>query len=226
MELKIHPKKIIQILSVGALTLGLLNLLACIPFLFFGRKYPWAPLNLDAEHNLPTVFSIALLAFCSLLVGLIAWTERGKRPVFLQWMGLSLAFAFVGMDEAIMIHERLEEPMHAMMDIGGFFHFLWVIPYLVLVILFVGLYWRFYFRLPKDTRSFVLLAAILYVGGSIGLEMLNGAWKELHGRTAVYYLLTTMEELLEMFGVIVFIYAFSNHIDKHLPDFSLRITSS
>lgn len=77
-----------------------------------------------------------------------------------------------------------------------------------------------------DSNNLVLLGAILYVGGSIGFEMLNGAWKDLHGRTAVYYLLTTVEELLEMFEVIIFIYAFLNPIDKHLPDFSLRITSS
>ena len=52
------------------------------------------------------------------------------------------------------------------------------------------------------------MAATLYIGGAIGVELIGGRFAELHGkRNLTYHLLTTVEESLEMGGVILFIWA-------------------
>ncbi len=182
---------------------------------------------MDGEQNIPTLFSLMLLWLCALLTAGIAWGNRGsaRKKVF-QWSILAAVFFFMGLDESIQIHERLTEPTRNMLGSSNLFHFAWVLPYMVFVVVFAAIYLRFFLELPRDTRRFVLLAAILYLGGCIGLEIVEGAWIQSHGKDEGYYLLVMIEELLEMSGCLVFIYAFANHIDKYFPDFELRITSS
>lgn len=227
MQIKLHPKKTVWILGMGIATLTLLHLIACIPFFFMGRSHPFAPLNMECEQNIPTMFSAALLWFSALLVGGIAWGyKRDGWYKALPWFGLAVAFLFMGLDESIELHEQLTEPLRDILGARGLFFYAWVIPYILFTLLFAIVYVRFVLELPGDTRKFVLIAAILYISGCIGVEMIGGAWMESYGRFSLYYPLAMVEELLEMSGSTVFIYAFLNHIDKHLPGFCLRITSS
>ncbi|MEN7973272.1 MAG: hypothetical protein ABFR47_05510 [Verrucomicrobiota bacterium] len=191
------------------------------------RSYPLGLLSMDGEQNIPTMFSVALLWLCALFAGCIAVAEEsGGRLRRLQWGVLAVVFLFAGVDEFTEMHERLTEPLRNALNAGGLFYFAWVVPYVFFALLFTAMYFRFFMRLPGDTRKFVVLAVILYVGGSIGMEMIGGAWVQLHGKDWAYYLLVMVEEMMEMAGSIAFIYAFANHVDKHLPGFSLRITSS
>ena len=224
MEIELNPKKIVWVLAGISAVLAILHIIACLPMFFMGRSYPLGFFSLDGEHNLPAIFSVALLWCSALLAGCIAWAGGQGRLNRIYWLGLALAFLVAGMDEAIMFHERLTEMVRQHMDATGVFHFAWVVPYAVLLLLLVVIYSRFFFALPADTRKHIALAAILYVGGAIGFEMLGGAWVESHGKDAIYYLLATIEELLEMSGAIAFIYAFTFHIGRHIPDLRLRIT--
>ena len=227
MELKIHPTKTVRILWIAIAILALLHLIACIPFFFMGRSFPLGPLSMDGEQNIPTLFSTALLWCCSLIAGCIAWAGRSEKwQVMLPWLGLALAFLGMGVDEFMELHERFTEPIRNALNTSGPLSYAWVIPYAVLALLFALVYMRFFLKLPADTRKYIMIAAILYVGGCIGCEMVAGAWIEQHGRSTFYYLLAMVEEVLEMSGVTCFIYAFLNHIDKHVPNFSMRITSS
>ena len=167
-----------------------------------------------------------LLWLCAVLSGLIAWAaNRGGQEKQLPWWGLSIAFLLMGLDEFISIHERLTDPVHLMLDTRGMLRFAWVIPYGIFAVVFAVIYARFLVRLPEETRKYVTTAALLFIGGAIGWELLGSAWIEAHGRSPGYYLLAMVEELLEMAGCILFIYAFLNHLEKHVPGFCLRIAS-
>jgi hypothetical protein len=225
-DIQINPGTTVRILSAAALGMAVLHLIGCIPFFFMERPFPLAPLNLDAEQNLPTQFSAILLGLCALLTGLIAWSARSRgqeKP--LPWWGLAIAFLLIGLDETTAIHERFTAPLQLMFDTRGMLRFAWVIPYGLLTLVFAAVYARFLIRLPADTRKFVLTGAVLYVGGTIGWELIGSAWIDTYGRDTVYYLLVMVEEFLEMAGCIVFIYAFMNHIRRYLPGLSLRIAS-
>ncbi len=224
MEIRLHPKSLAMFLAAVTMALGVLNLLSCIP-VFMGTGYPFGSFNFDYENNIPTLFSTLLLCFCATLAFFIARSKKSERLLFLQWLGIAAAFLFLGIDESTSLHERLTEPVRNAVGTGAIFYYAWVIPYAVLLAVFVAIYLRFFFRLPPETRKWVAIGAVLYVGGGIGLELPGGAWYELHGKDAVFYLLATFEELLEMTGCILFIYAFSSYIDRHIPDFKIRITS-
>lgn len=225
MELKLNPKKMAWVLSAAMIALVILHVIACLPMFLGGRSYPWGYLSLDGEHNLPTMFSTALLWSSALLTGCIAWAEKNGRSNGVYWVGLAFAFIAMGLDESTMIHERFTEIVRALFETSGLLHYPWVIPYAIVILLFMPFYARFFFRLPSRIRKQIVLAMALYVSGAIGLEMVGGAWVEPHGKDAVFYLLVTTEEVLEMSGSIAFIYAFSSYIDRHIPGFCLRITS-
>ena len=223
MDLKLNPKKIASVLAFAMILLAILHIIACLPLVFMDRSYPLGFLSLDGENNLPAMFSVALLWCSALLTACIAWAG-GKNRIY--WAGLSLAFLLLGLDEATMIHERMTEITRQVLGATGLFYFAWVIPYLILLLLFGALYCRFFFALPSDTRWKIMWSVLLFVGGAIGVEMLGGAWLESHGRDSIFYLFVMVEEVLEMSGSIAFIYTFSSYIARHLPDLRLRIASN
>lgn len=225
MEIKLLPRNLVVFFSALMLFLLVLHILAFIPVYFGDRVYPLGPFCFDVEHNLPSFFSTLLLVITSLLAGCIGKGEGNHRKSF-QWSVLAVVFFLMAIDENTEIHEKLNEPIQALIVTSGVFHYSWVIAYLLLVAVFVAFYFRFFLQLPRDTRRWVVLATALYVGGAIGLEMIDGAWYESFGRTPFFYVLTTIEELMEMSGCIVFIYAFSSYIDKYMPNFRICIASS
>ena len=72
-------------------------------------------------------------------------------------------------------------------------------------------------HLPAKTRFTFLAAAIIYLGGAIGFELIGGRYAELHGsHNLSYNMISTVEESLEMAGVIIFIRALLQYIaGKH-----------
>jgi cellulose synthase/poly-beta-1,6-N-acetylglucosamine synthase-like glycosyltransferase len=165
----------------------------------------------DIEHNIPTYFSALLLLCAALLVAVIANVNGKQRmPHVSKWVILSFGFLFMAFDEAFQVHERLNIPVGTLLGDGslGVFYFAWVIPGIALVFV-LGLYFlRFLLHLPATTRLSFLMAATLYIGGAIGVELIGSAHAELHGyENWTYSMIATLEESLEMAGLIVFIWA-------------------
>lgn len=169
-------------------------------------------LSVDKERNLPTYFSTFLLIFAALLLGVITVLDRRRsKSRTIYWATLSSGFVFMACDELLRIHERLIRPMRKVLsdDYFGIFHFGWVIPYAVLVFIFGLFFLRFLFGLARSTRLAFLAAGQIYIAGAIGCELIGGyVEKSLMAReTMTYVMITTLEESLEMAGVIVFIWA-------------------
>ena len=84
----------------------------------------------------------------------------------------------------------------------------WVIAGMAIVVV-LGLYFRKFLRdLPTAARRAFLIAAALYLGGALGVELVAGRHVEQHGRDNwIYVVLVAIEETLEMLGVVVFIRA-------------------
>jgi hypothetical protein len=87
------------------------------------------------------------------------------------------------------------------------------------------LYLQFLAALPARTRFLFLLAATLYVGGALGVEMLGSNYYFHYGPdTLAYQLIITVEEGMEMFGVVTFLYALFSYMAAH--ESRLRIVLS
>ncbi|MEX2262167.1 MAG: hypothetical protein WD696_09460 [Bryobacteraceae bacterium] len=185
--------------------------------------------DLNGEGNVPTWFSSCLLLICSALSGLIGVRERARAAEGARyWLGLSLIFLFLSLDETASIHEKPDYLLRRTLGTTGFFHFAWVIPAIVLVAAFGLLYLRFVLKLPAATRRLLVWAGLIYIGGAVGMEMVGGyfisareiqqAGKELiatKGADPMLYILT-LEETLEMIGLATCVYALLSHIQHYL----------
>jgi hypothetical protein len=58
-----------------------------------------------------------------------------------------------------------------------------------------------------------ILAGTIYVGGALGMEMVNARYADLYGfKNLTYQLMTAVEEFLEMSGIAIFIYALMSYV--------------
>ncbi len=171
-----------------------------------GHVYGFVPkFNLDAEMNVPTWYSSALFALCGLLVLQVAAREEtaSRRR---KWRFLAGALFVCSIDDIAAMHEMLVDPVRSLLHTRGLFHFAWVVPGILLVAFLAGYVGPLFLRLPSPVRRTFFLAAAVFLGGAIGLEMAGGAYVALHGPNHfAYSLLAHLEELLELLGPILFI---------------------
>lgn len=171
-----------------------------------GHVYGFVPkFNLDAEMNVPTWFSSALFALCGLLALQVAAREAapGRRR---KWRFLAGALFVCSIDDIAAMHEMLVDPVRSILHTRGLFHFAWVVPGILLVVFLAGYLGPLFLRLPPPVKRTFFLAAAVFLSGTIGLEMAGGAFVALHGPNHfAYSLLAHLEELLELFGPILFI---------------------
>jgi hypothetical protein len=108
----------------------------------------------------------------------------------------------------------------------GIFYHSWVVLGAA-VVLIVGIaYLGFLRALPARTRNWVLVAAFLYVGGALGLELVEGFYADrlgkVYSRSGLQIVLTHIEEAMEMSGTVTFLYAVLAYLRSHVG--ALRIS--
>ena len=183
----------------------------CMLILNFGfghrRVYGLALLfNLDAENNVPAWFSAIILFIASVLLYMIHKVSLSvKRDYF--WLFLSLIFLYMSFDEMAGFHERFIDSLRNSFNLSGFLYFSWVIVGIPFVLVVGLLSIPFLRRLPPLAAMYFICAGFLYVMGAAGMEMVGASVFETHKNRMLYSCITTIEETLEMLGVIFFIYA-------------------
>lgn len=186
----------------------------------------YALVSLDREQNLPALFSTFLLVSAAALFVFIAMVERasGSRD-FRQWQILAVGFVLMALDEYLALHERLIEPVRRLLGGGnmGILYFSWVVPALVLIAVLGVYFLPFLRRLPRRTMIALMISAAIYLGGAVGVELFEGWWREGHAyRTIGFHLLVTLEEGMEMAGVITLIHALLRHLARRFGDVQIH----
>ena len=160
-------------------------------------------LDVNGEANLPTWFSVVLLAstaLTALVLGAahLLGNPRGDR------FGLALGVVLLGLslDELAGIHERLGGLGNRLLA-GEYLHFTWVVPGAVVAAVLAVALVRGSTSLPARSRRLILLGFAVYVLGALVLETLSGLVLEEWGDRAGYLLVTAAEEFCEMLGVVV-----------------------
>jgi hypothetical protein len=181
------------------------------------RGFPW--LNVDGEGTIPAWFSSSVLLLCSVLLTSLSIDRKGGEGYALHWQALAVIFLLFSIDEAAALHERTSQPLRSALNAGGFLYYTWVILGAAFVLIFALTYLRFLFALPSRTRRLCIVAGLLFVCGALGMEMIDGRYADMYGTKNVTYVsLTTIEELLEMLGGIVFLYALMLHTGSGTTD--------
>jgi hypothetical protein len=216
MTIKIAPEKIVYTIGIIAALLVLANTVGYI--LKFVPKNPlvnnFTLVNLDLEANLPTYFSSLLLLCSGILLGLVASLKKTRKESYVfHWAFLSFIFVCMSIDEAASVHELLISPLRSLFNVSGIFYHAWIIPGIFFTLTVMLIYARFVIKLPKRTKFIFIAAGAFYVAGVIGMEMIGGKHITLYGRNSLSYgLLTTLEETLEILGLILFIYGLLDYI--------------
>lgn len=178
----------------------------------------------DAEANFPSLYSALAIVLCAALLWLIGSLagEKAKKRSF-YWKFLAVIFLLLAMDEFGSLHEFMIQPLRRVMDRASFdsdyFYFAWFIPYIILLLFLGLLFLKFLFKLPSLTRFLFLLGGFVFVSGAVGLEMIGGKYWSAQGWAIDgsdpvdlrYALIITLEELLEMLGIVIFIFALSRY---------------
>ncbi|HMS26610.1 MAG TPA: hypothetical protein PKC80_04470 [Burkholderiaceae bacterium] len=221
-KITFHDTVIVKYLSIFAGILVLTSLYGDIGNLYFGRSLSVDLakhlMNTAREGNLSSYFSALLLLGAAALLSVIYFFHRQTNNIYTRkWLVLAIGFLLMSFDEAISIHELLIMPTRKLiaMDTYGIFHFTWVIPALVLIVI-LGLYFfRFVLHLAPPTGMQFVIAAAMFLGGCVGFEMLGGWCAEQYGFNHLSYIAcTNTEEALEMAGIILFIKSLFAYIKK------------
>ena len=209
---RIAPRAIIATLAAMVVVLTVLSV-ASLVYKFEIEPGPHETLmrvaNLDAEGGLQSWYQSSTLLFCAVLMFLIALARKRDGATYVRhWAFLGAVFVCLSVDEAAKLHELTIEPLQDKLDAGGILYYTWIVP-AALVLLALGLsYLGFLRHLRPRTRTLILIAAALYIGGALVFEAVNGLYVDRHGNdTLVWGLLTNVEEVLEMTGILVLLSA-------------------
>lgn len=177
---------------------------------FFEDKFA-----LNEEHNFPTLYSSLALFLCAVILWIIArFKSECNDRYTLYWTALSAVFVYLSIDELLSIHEAFSKPMHNL-GVNGLLHNAWVVPGFVVVGIFLVLFSRFFFHLPTSIKRLFAIAFVLFIGGAFIMEIIDGYYKFLYGeKTLGYDLLSTVEESMEMLGVVTFIHALLTYVHQ------------
>ncbi len=135
--------------------------------------------NFDArvERSVPTAWSIVLLLGTCAIAALIARLhQRRELPHGSSWCAISAMFLLFAVDDFLGIHEQVSSPLRQMLGspAAGVVQFEWVLPALVVVALGAVIFRRLATLLSASMRRQFLLAALLLVGSTLGLELILG----------------------------------------------------
>ena len=183
--------------------------------------------DVENEGNLPTFFSSSLLLFAALLLGAIAVLKRKARDDYgNRWALLALVFLYLAVDEAAFIHELFYRPVGELLGdrADDSMFAIWIIPGIVFVVAVMALFVKFWLHLDSGMRRLFLASFLVYFGGAIGMESISSYFLDVYYRQIsndvlpqllMYDVLTTIEEAMEMSGVIIMIYALLKYIEAN-----------
>ncbi len=185
-------------------------------------------LHFNGEANFPAWLSSLVLLISSVLLGVIFYLKKqSKNPFYRHWKWLAIIFLILTIDETAQIHESFSRIFSSKLpDSYWFFDskfsfFLIGVP-LALVLGFVFL--KFLLHLPKKTKRLFIIAGAIFLGGALGLELFSNYLHHIHTHYFWFRMTQSMEEVFELFGIVIFNYALFLHLEKDMGYKELKLT--
>jgi hypothetical protein len=118
-------------------------------------------LNFDYEANIPTYFSTINLLLCAVLSYFIYKSNKDTQTNQKRWAILAIVFVLLSIEETVRIHEFVSGPLRDMLGVtSGWLYCTWLIPGVVILLIFSLYFFKFYRNLPK--RYKILFGVSLY----------------------------------------------------------------
>lgn len=130
---------------------------------------------------------------------------------------------YLSIDEAASIHETVVEHITwriwPTLDTRGYSHYPWVFAGAAFVLIVGVTFLRFLFRLPSRTRLGFVVSGLIFVGGALGIDILQANHDDRYGRqTFGFAMFVAVEEGMEMTGVLIFLQTLFVYIASCLAD--------
>ncbi|WP_299554931.1 hypothetical protein [Seonamhaeicola sp.] len=229
MNIQLSAKSILKFLLVIIALLFLLNVVDIFLRVYLELDNPIINklttfFNFNYENSVPTAYSAVAILLCSILLFIISTDNNLSKSNSRKWLFLSLVFLFLFFDEIIEFHETIDYYVQSRLNTTGMLFFAWVIPYSLFVAVLGLVYIRFLWNLKKNIRTLFIVSGIIYVGGAIGMELFQAQIiYTTREHNIIYYIFTSIEELMEMLGIAIFIYALVLYIETEFEFFQLKI---
>jgi hypothetical protein len=160
----------------------------------------------DQKLNFPSALKILLLLSATTLFAVLGMAVR-DRWHRRRWLGMGAVFTVLTMDEMTYMHQRLSDTLHDLFDTGGPLRFAWILVYLPLIAALVVVYWPLWRKLANPFRTQLLVAAVLFAGGSGGIEVFKAAlFDEDHWKLS-FGLVASLSDSLELLGLALLVTA-------------------
>lgn len=170
---------------------------------------------LALERNPSTWLSSALLA----LTGLAAWAAGRGRSDARTWNVVAAILGVLSLDEVATFHERLG----AVPGIPGIGSRGWAGAGLLIAVVVAYRLRRWVLALDGALRVAFFLGGAVFVSGAVGFEVISGNHQASHGSDRIYWTLATIEENLELLGVLVVLRGLLDHLAHRGSAVSVRV---
>ncbi len=180
---------------------------------------------LDGELNVGAWYSSALMILSAIGLFLTGRVQRdvpeGRAP--LPWYALAVIFVGLSIDESASFHEILGDPLRNALDTGGLLYFAWVIPGAIFTLTVGVLFIPFLLTLPRGVAVRFVVAGAIFVGGALGMELLEGNLADKGEMGSVLFMVfVIIEEAMEMFGIALFLSTVVTHLVSVQPKWQLE----
>ncbi len=184
--------------------------------------------DLENEQNVPTIFTSMVLLGCSAaLVGSAAVARRQR----VYWYGLACVFLCLGVDEVAQLHEPLLFVMKGNVSPGTEalarsmpLRFAQMVPeFVALGLAATGATLAFLGTLPRRSAVLFALAGAIYVTGAVVFDLLTARGAQMVASEAIKTLLRLAEEVFEMLGASLFLFALLDHLSRAHPRVAIEL---
>lgn len=220
MQVKINARRLVNVLFICLAVLFLMNF---ILILVTGMKYRGALLNqvfhkfyFDSKFNFPSFFNTLLLLMATGILYYIHLAYARKYFREFKWLWLAILFMLMAIEENLSVHTLLGslQPDYRV----------WVIPIGIALILLAAYFGRLAWKLPRRIAIGFFVSGAVYITGAIILQFIGaraedsiGKWSMMHAGIA------TLEETMEMLGIILFIRYLLEYIKLEFQSVNLTV---
>jgi hypothetical protein len=167
----------------------------------------------DLPTGAPSWFECALLV----LAALVAWTAADDAradgdPRAGSWRGLAVGALVLSIDELTAVHQTVVAPVARLLGGGLPGDLAWGVVAVPAVVA-AGVAGAGLLRsLPRSTSSGLVVAAALYVGGAVLLDVVGTALRSaVESGSLLLASASVVEEAMEMLGIVVLVLVVSRH---------------
>jgi uncharacterized membrane protein (UPF0136 family) len=223
----VSPRKVSATLLSGAIFIAFFNIANDLYHQFSGGgSLRFSGLfSFAGKVTIPTWYSSSLMMLCALLLAGIAQNSRARgERYFLHWACFAIAFLAFSLDEVAAVHLRLDFMTRHLLNLGSFRYGV----YLFVVAAIAGIFWgcrKFFTQLPMQTRCQLGIGWLFYIAAILIDRFDKRIWREqsFYAFAPLPELLTVVDELFELVGLVVFIYALLTYIGISFKELQIRI---